>query len=124
MARILIAEDEEALRTFLIRTLESCGHEVKVLADGVQALQTLQKNSFDMLLSDIVMPELDGIALALKVSRDWPDMPIVLITGYAEERQRAHNLEALVHSVVSKPFDLEKICGVVDEALAASITPV
>ena len=59
-----------------------------------------------MLLNDIVMPELDGIALALKVSRDWPDMPIVLITGYAEERQRAHNLEALVHSVVSKPFVL------------------
>ena len=77
-----------------------------------------------MLLSDIVMPELDGIALALKVNRDWPDMPIVLITGYAEERQRAHNLEALVHSVVYKPFVLEKICGVVDEALAASITPV
>lgn len=51
-------------------------------------------------------------------------MPIVLITGYAEERQRAHNLEALGHNVVSKPFDLEKICGVVDEALAASITPV
>lgn len=124
MARILIAEDEEAVRTFLIRTLESRSHEVKALADGVQALQTLQKNSFDMLLSDIVMPELDGIALALKVSRDWPDMPIVLITGYAEERQRAHNLEALVHSVVFKPFDLEKICGVVDEALAASITPV
>ena len=77
-----------------------------------------------MLLSYTVMPELDGIVLALKVSRDWPDMPIVLITGYAEERQRAHNLEALVHSVVSKPFGLEKICGVVDEALAASITPV
>ena len=124
MARILIAEDEEAVRTFLIRTLESRGHEVKVLADGVQALQTLQQNSFDMLLSDIVMLELDGIALALKVSRDWPDMPIVLITGYAEERQRAHNLAALVHSAVFKPFDLEKICGVVDEALAASITPV
>ena len=124
MARILIAEDEEAERTFLIRTLESRGHEVKVLADGVQALQTLQQNSFDMLLSDIVMLELDGIALALKVSRDWPDMPIVLITGYAEERQRAHSPEALVHSVVSKPFDLKKIYGVVDEALAASITPV
>ena len=124
MARILIAEDEEAERTFLIRTLESRGHEVKALADGVQALQTLQKNSFDMLLSDIVIPDLDGIALVLKVSRDWPDMPIVLITGYAEERQRAHNLEALVHSVVSKPFDLEKIYGFVDEALAASITPV
>ena len=65
------------------------------------------------------MPELDGIALALTVSRDWPGMPIVLITGYAAERQRAHNLEALVHSIVPKPFDLQKICSVVDEALEA-----
>ena len=52
------------------------------------------------------MPELDGIALALTVSRDWTDMPIVLITGYAAAHQRARNLEALVHSVVPKPFDL------------------
>ena len=119
MARILIAEDEDAVRTFLIRALESQGHEVKAVADGVQALHALQKNTFDLLLSDIVMPELDGIALALTVSRDWPGMPIVLITGYAAERQRAHNLEALVHSIVPKPFDLQKICSVVDEALEA-----
>ena len=119
MARILIAEDEEAVRTFLIRAMQSRGHEVKAVADGGQALQALQKTSFDLLLSDIVMPEFDGIAQALKASRDWPDMPIVLITGYAEELQRAHNLEALVHSVVSKPFDLKKICAVVDAALDA-----
>ena len=119
MAHILIAEDQGAVRAFLIRAMESQGHEVKAVADGVQALQALQKAGYDLLLSDIVMPELDGIALALKVSRDWPDMPIVLITGYAEQRQRAHNLEALVHCVVPKPFDLEKICGIVDEALAA-----
>ena len=119
MARILIAEDEDAVRTFLVRALESQGHEIKAVADGVQALQALQKNTFDLLLSDIVMPELDGISLALTVSRDWPDMPIVLITGYAAERQRAHNLEALVHSVVPKPFDLQKICSVVIGALEA-----
>ena len=117
MARILIAEDEGAVRTFLIRAMESQDHEVVAVADGVQALGALQDGEFDLLLSDIVMPELDGIALALKVSRDWPDLPIVLITGFAKERQRAHNLESLVHSVVAKPFDLEQICGVVDAAL-------
>ena len=87
------------------------------MADGVEALQALQKDNFDLLLSDIVMPELEGIALALKVNRDCPDMPIVLITGCAKERQRAHNLQALVHSVVAKPFDLKKIFGIVDGAL-------
>ena len=72
------------------------------------------------LLSDIVMPEMDGISLALQVSRDKPEMPIILITGFAKERQRAHNLESLVHSIVPKPFDLEKICGVVKNALDGS----
>jgi CheY-like chemotaxis protein len=119
MAYILIAEDEGAVRTFLIRAMQSQGHQVKAVADGGQALQALQKGNFDLLLSDIVMPEMDGIALALKASQEWPDMPIILITGFAKERQRAHNLEALVHCVLPKPFDLEKICGVVAEALEA-----
>ena len=102
-----------------MRALESQGHEVKAVAHGVQALQTLQKNTFDLLLSEIITPELDGIALALTVSQDWPGMPIILIAGYAAERQRTDNLEALVYSVVPKPFDLQKICSVVEEALAA-----
>ena len=87
------------------------------MAAGVQALQ---KNIFNRLLSDIVMSELVGIAMALSVSRDWYGMPIILITGYIVGPQRAHNLEALVYSVVPKPFDLQKICSVVEETLAAS----
>ena len=98
------------------RTITS---RLTAVADGVQALQALQKSKFDLLLSDIVMPELDGIALALQVSRDRPDMPIILITGFAKERQRAHNLEALVHAVAPKPFNPEKICGGVREVLEA-----
>ena len=117
MAHILIAEDEVAVRTFLIRAMESQDHSVTAVADGVQALHALQKGEFDLLLSDIVMPEMDGISLALQVSRDKPEMPIILITGFAKERQRAHNLESLVHSIVPKPFDLEKICGIVKDAL-------
>ena len=117
MAHILIAEDEAAVRTFLTRAMESQDHSVTAVADGVQALQ---KSDYDLLLSDIVMPEMDGISLALQVSRDKPDMPIILITGYAKERQRAHNLHALVHSVVPKPFDLEKICSIVNDALDVS----
>ena len=120
MAHILIAEDEAAVRTFLTRAMESQDHSVTAVADGVQALHALQKADYDLLLSDIVMPEMDGISLALQVSRDKPGMPIILITGYAKERQRAHNLESLVHSVVPKPFDLEKICGIVKDALEAS----
>jgi len=84
VAHILIAENETAVRTFLIRAMENQDHSVTAVADGVQALRTLQKDDFDLLLSDIVMPEMNGISLALQVSRDKPDMPIILITGYAK----------------------------------------
>ena len=87
------------------------------MAAGVQARQ---KITFNLLLSDIVVSELVGIAMALSVSRDWYGMPIIFITGYIVEPQRAYNLEALVYSVVLKPFDLQKICSVVEETLAAS----
>jgi DNA-binding response OmpR family regulator len=61
------------------------------------------------LLTDIVMPNLDGIALALKVAKEHPSMPVLLMTGYAAERQRAHNLDVLIHDVITKPFTLREI---------------
>lgn len=79
------------------------------VGDGMQALNALQNQQFDMLLADIVMPQLDGIALALKASKDYPELPVLLMTGYAAERQRAHNLDALIHDVISKPFTLTEI---------------
>lgn len=118
-AHILIAEDEDAVREFLIRALNHAGHEVTAVADGGEALEALQAASFDLLLTDIVMPELDGVALALKVTKDFPDLRIVLMTGYAAEQARAHNLDDLVHEVVSKPFSMSEICAVVQSALDA-----
>jgi CheY-like chemotaxis protein len=118
MARILIAEDEASVAAFVSRALQHRGHEVKAVTDGLEAVNALAAESFDLLLTDIVMPGMDGIALALKAGRDHPDMKILLMTGYATERQRAHNLEALVHRVVSKPFTLEEICRAVAEELA------
>ena len=117
MSKILIAEDDTAVREFVSRALVNVRHEVVTAADGLQALQALENGSFDLLLSDIVMPELDGIALALKVSKDWPGLPILLIIGCAAERQRAHNLDALIHDVISKPFTLQQICEAAEKVL-------
>jgi CheY-like chemotaxis protein len=118
MARILIAEDEAALREFVSRALTHHGHDVVAVADGAEALATLQKGEmFDLLLSDIVMPIMDGIALALKVTKDFPDLKVLMMTGYAAERQRAYNLEMLIHDVIAKPFTLDEICEKVSEAL-------
>jgi len=117
VARVLIAEDDQAVREFVSRALDQNGHNVTVVSDGQQALNVLEKKEFDILLADIVMPQLDGIALSLKVSKDHPDLPILLMTGYAAERQRAHNLDALIHNVITKPFTLKEICQAVNTAL-------
>jgi two-component system cell cycle response regulator CpdR len=64
------------------------------------------------------MPVMDGIALALNVGSSWPDLTILLMTGFAEQRERAHGLEALIYDVVPKPFSLEMLLGKVADALS------
>ena len=120
MARILIAEDEEPLRTLIKRALAEEGHLVVATADGSEALDVLQSegSGFDLLLTDIKMPVMDGIALALAVARDFPKVPILLMTGYADQRQRVSGLEALIADVISKPFALAEIKFAVASALA------
>jgi two-component system, cell cycle response regulator CpdR len=117
MAKILLAEDDASVSAFVARALELRGHAVTPVGDGMAALAALAGAPFDLLLTDIVMPQLDGIALALKASKDYPAMKILLMTGYAAERQRAHNLEALVHRVMLKPFTLDEIQAAVAELL-------
>jgi two-component system, cell cycle response regulator CpdR len=119
VARILVADDEDSLREILARGLDAAGHEVVAVEDGVEALHELKRGRFDLLLTDIVMPRLDGIALALKVGRDYPALEIILMTGYADQEQRAHNLEALVHEIVTKPFTLDEIRAVVARRIEA-----
>src|ERR1700681_326230 len=121
MARILIAEDEESIRSLVARALRQDGHEVTTASDGAEALDVLvrHKSAFELLLTDIRMPVMDGIALALAAARDHPDLVILLMTGYADQRERAHGLDALVHDVITKPFTLVEIRQAVSGALAA-----
>ena len=121
MAKILIAEDDDAVRELVARALNDDGHELTVAADGAAALDALSRHDaeYDLLLTDVKMPVLDGIALALAAGRDHPEVSIMLMTGYADQRERAHGLDALVHDVIAKPFSLEQIKGAVREALVA-----
>ena len=123
MARILIAEDEESLRSLIARALAQDGHEVVANGDGAEALDCLtrEEGRFDLLLTDIRMPVMDGIALALAASRDYPKLTILLMTGYADQRERAHGLNALIHDVITKPFSLGDIRGAVNGALATRV---
>jgi two-component system cell cycle response regulator CpdR len=118
MARILIAEDEEASRVLLTRALDLDGHTIHAVADGAAALEHLQSGAeADLLLTDISMPVMDGIALALSISRDWPKLPVLLMTGFADQRERASGLEALIKGVIVKPFQIEDVRAKVREVL-------
>ncbi len=118
MARLLIAEDDEAVRAFVSRALMIDGHDVTTAEDGADALDILtEDDKFDLLLSDIKMPVMDGIALALNVARDHDHLPILLMTGYADQRERANGLDKIVIDVVQKPFSLAEIREAVKTAL-------
>jgi len=120
MARVLLAEDDDGSRTQLKRALEKDGHSVFAARDGGEALSALQSKpgDFDLLLADIVMPVLDGISLALAAGRDAPHLPIILMTGYADQRARAANLNSLVRDIVVKPFTLSELRLCIERALS------
>ncbi|MND32867.1 Response regulator MprA [compost metagenome] len=118
MARILITEDEESLRRFVARALRLDGHETFEAGDGAEGLEKLDEGSYDLLLSDIRMPVMDGIELAHQASARFPDMKILLMTGYAEQRERADDLASKIVDVVPKPFALPDIRKAVARALA------
>jgi len=121
MARILVAEDESPLRGQIVRALAADGHDTMAAADGGEALDMLVRENgrFDLLLADIKMPVMDGIALALAAARDYPDLLILLMTGFADQRERARGLDALIHDVLTKPFVLADLRRAVGDAVAA-----
>lgn len=120
MARILVAEDDDNVRAFVSRALEMKGHSVVEAEDGGLAAEMMleHEGKFDLLLSDIKMPVMDGIALALSVGAQYPDVIIVLMTGFADQRERAHGLDALIYDVIPKPFTLNDLIEKIDDALA------
>jgi two-component system, cell cycle response regulator CpdR len=122
MPRLLIVDDEESMRTLVARAIAMDGHEIVTAADGAEALEILSngQNAFDLLLTDIHMPVMDGIALALTAARDLPDLTILLMTGFADQRERASGLNAIAHDVITKPFSVADIRSAVADALAAS----
>jgi CheY-like chemotaxis protein len=121
MSRVLIVDDEESMRLLVARAVAMDGHEVSIAADGAEALDILSGpvSSFDLLLTDIQMPVMDGIALALMAARDFPQLTILLMTGFADQRERASGLNAIAHDVISKPFSVADIRTAVADALAS-----
>lgn len=106
--RILLAEDEEAMRTYLSRALINAGFDVVSVDRGTEALPLLESQDFDLLLSDIVMPEMDGIELAQRCAEVSPRTRVMFITGFAAVSLRASR-EQPHAKVLSKPFHLRDL---------------
>jgi two-component system cell cycle response regulator CpdR len=111
MAHILLADDDQATRDLVKRALESDGHTVDLTQDGTEALETLTSGAggFDVLVSDVHMPGLDGIELARRAAAAHPDLKLLLMSGFAEELERAHGLKSPNLGVIMKPFTLDQV---------------
>jgi two-component system, cell cycle response regulator CpdR len=113
MIRILLAEDDATMRTYLARALQRSGYEVVEVDRGTAALPLIEKEAFDLLLTDIVMPEMDGIELAQKAALLAPDMRVMFITGFAAVALKAGKAVSSA-KVLSKPFHLRDLVAEVD----------
>jgi two-component system cell cycle response regulator CpdR len=113
MIRILLAEDDEAMRTYLARALERNGYDVSTASTGKQAFELVESGTFDLLLTDIVMPEMDGIELAQKAQALVPPPLVMFITGFAAVALQANDAVPEAR-LLSKPFHLKDLVREVD----------
>ncbi len=119
MARIVLAEDDSSMRRFLAGALKKAGHHVVDFEQGDEALVELKRAPYDLLLTDIVMPVMDGIELARRAAEQFPKMKIMFITGFAAVALNPASNAPKDAKVLSKPFHLKELVGEVERLLAA-----
>ena len=119
MPKILLAEDDNDMRRFLVRALSNAGYEVASFDNGRSAYERLREEPFELLLTDIVMPEMDGIELARRATEIDPDLKVMFITGFAAVALNAATQAPKEAKILSKPFHLRDLVNEVDRMLAA-----
>ncbi len=117
--KILLAEDDNDMRRFLVKALESAGYDVASFDNGLSAYNRLREEPFELLLTDIVMPEMDGIELARKATELDPDIKVMFITGFAAVALNPDSQAPRDAKVLSKPFHLRDLVTEVDKMMAA-----
>jgi len=117
--KILLAEDDNDMRRFLAKALENAGFEVSSYDNGMSAYKRLREEPFEMLLTDIVMPEMDGIELARRAAELDPDIKIMFITGFAAVALNSDSQAPKNAKVLSKPVHLRDLVNEVNKMLAA-----
>jgi len=120
MHKILLAEDDNDMRRFLVKALENAGFEVQSYDNGLSAYQRLREEPFEMLLTDIVMPEMDGIELARRAAELDPDIKVMFITGFAAVALNPDSDAPKEAKILSKPFHLRDLVSEVQKILVAA----
>lgn len=117
--KILLAEDDNDMRRFLVKALQNAGYTVASFDNGLSAYNRLREEPFELLLTDIVMPEMDGIELARRATELDPDIKVMFITGFAAVALNADNHAPKQAKILSKPFHLRDLVNEVQRLLAA-----
>lgn len=118
--KILLAEDDNDMRRFLVKALEKAGYKVASFDNGASAYYRLREEPFSLLLTDIVMPEMDGIELARRATELDPDLKVMFITGFAAVALNSDSKAPKDAKVLSKPFHLRDLVDEVNKMLAAA----
>lgn len=116
MAVILLADDDDGMRTFIQNSLLRAGYQVKGVKSGIAALKLLKTEKFDLLVTDVAMPEMNGLDLAKEVSKKWPEMPIIFITGFSAMATKCPTYKSHMN-LLSKPFHLNDLIQQIDITL-------
>ena len=119
-AKILLAEDDNDMRRFLVRALQNAGYEVTSFDNGLSAYNRLREEPFELLLTDIVMPEMDGIELARRATELDPEIKVMFITGFAAVALNPANATPKHARILSKPFHLRDLVNEVERLLKAA----
>jgi two-component system cell cycle response regulator CpdR len=117
--KILLAEDDNDMRRFLAKALQNAGYDVLSFDNGLSAYNRLREEPFELLLTDIVMPEMDGIELARRATELDPDIKVMFITGFAAVALNQDSKAQNDAKVLSKPFHLRDLVNEVEKLLAA-----
>ena len=116
---ILLVDDEERYREVLARILTKAGYEVVEAADGIEALSLLEKSKIDLVLSDILMPALNGYALVARLRAKWPSMPVILTTGFLSQDAAKNMMNGSVE-FIPKPIDVAALIAMIERLLTPS----
>jgi DNA-binding NtrC family response regulator len=116
---ILLVDDEERYREVLARVLTKAGYEVVEASDGIEALSLLEKSKIDLVLSDILMPALNGYALVARLRAKWPSMPVILTTGFLSQDAAKNMMNGSVE-FIPKPIDIAVLIAMIERLLTPS----